>query len=132
MLSRSFIFIYIAHISYLSFLPRFDYAYNMAFNVVLGFCHNILWLIYAIPASRAYLRRLRLQQMTSRPAFNTKVAMLISLTTSAIALELFDFPPWKRVIDAHALWHLATFPIAWVWYDFLVEDSLDTTWREKT
>jgi hypothetical protein len=39
-----------------------------------------------------------------------------------------DFPPWGRVVDAHALWHLATVPIAVMWYDFLVLDALDDGW----
>lgn len=51
------------------------------------------------------------------------------MTTAATALELFDFPPWGRVIDAHSLWHLATVPIALFWYDFLLDDALDEGWR---
>jgi hypothetical protein len=56
---------------------------------------------------------------------------LTILTMAATALELFDFPPWFGVIDAHSLWHLATAPIAVVWYDFILEDSLDPSWREQ-
>lgn len=48
----------------------------------------------------------------------------------ATAFELFDFPPWFLIIDAHSLWHLATAPIAIAWYDFIIEDSLDPSWRE--
>jgi hypothetical protein len=65
-----------------------------------------------------------------RPRFAYKPALLVAMTTAATTLELFDFPPWKRVIDAHALWHLATVPIAVLWYDFVIEDSLDDRWRE--
>ncbi|KAG1819798.1 Per1-like protein [Suillus subaureus] len=91
---------YLTHVTYLSVLPRFDYAYNMAFNLTIGFTHNLL------------------------------VAAFVALTTAATALELFDFPPWGRIIDAHALWHLSTAPIAKFWYDFLIEDSLDDGWRK--
>lgn len=55
--------------------------------------------------------------------------MLVLLTTGAMTFELLDFSPWFRVIDAHALWHLATVPIAALWYEFLIEDSLDDGWR---
>ena len=45
-------------------------------------------------------------------------------------LELFDFPPWWRVVDAHSLWHLATAPLAVLWYDFLINDAIDAGWKE--
>ena len=66
-----------------------------------------------------------------RPRFTTKAAWCVGLTTAATFLELFDFPPWARIIDAHALWHLSTAPLAAGWYVFLVEDSLDPSWREQ-
>jgi len=42
---------YLAHISYLTLLPRFDYTYNMAFNLIVGLAHNALWLVYSLPIS---------------------------------------------------------------------------------
>ncbi|PPQ82382.1 hypothetical protein CVT25_008343 [Psilocybe cyanescens] len=123
--------IYIAHVSYLSLLPRFDYTYNIIFNTTLGLLHNALWAIYSLPASLSILRRFPSQPKSYRPKFVSKAALFVILTTAATALELFDFPPWARVIDAHALWHLATAPIALMWYDFLIEDSLDNSWREQ-
>ncbi|KAH9918343.1 Per1-like protein [Epithele typhae] len=112
---------FLAHISYLSLLPRFDYAYNIAFNLAVGMTHNLLWLGYALPASAPLVRRFPGQARGYRPRHAYKPA----------ALELFDFPPWARAVDAHALWHLATVPIAVYWYDFLVEDALDDGWRVK-
>ncbi|KAG5728992.1 hypothetical protein E4T56_gene17669 [Termitomyces sp. T112] len=120
---------YVTHVSYLSLLPRFDYAYNMAFNLLIGLTHNVLWLIYALPIS--VFQRFPSQPKSYRPNYVYKAAVFVALTTVATALELFDFPPWGRVIDAHALWHLSTAPIAMFWYDFLVEDSLDGNWREQ-
>ena len=58
-----------------------------------------------------------------------KAFVFVLLTTAATALELFDFPPWMFIIDAHALWHLSTVPITKSWYDFLVEDALDDGWK---
>jgi len=55
---------------------------------------------------------------------------LVAVTMLATGLELFDFPPWLRVIDAHALWHLATAPIAIYWYRFLLDDASDPSWRD--
>jgi len=124
------ILLYVIHISYLTLLPRFDYAYNMAFNLTLGITHNMLWMLYSLPAPLSLVRRFPSQPKSYRPHFVTKAAIFVALTTSATALELFDFPPWMRVIDAHALWHLSTAPITFFWYNFLIEDSLDNSWRD--
>lgn len=122
---------YIAHVSYLLLLSRFDYTYNIIFNTVLGLSHNILWAIYSLPTSMSFIRRFPSQPKSYRPKFVSKAAWFVVLTTAATGFELFDFPPWARTIDAHSLWHLATAPIALLWYDFLIEDSHDMSWREQ-
>jgi hypothetical protein len=122
---------FLGHISYLTLLPRFDYTYNMAFNLFVGLLHNFLWLLYSMPSSYSLVRRFPSRPKSYRPAFVTKAAVFVVLTTAATALELFDFPPWGLIIDAHALWHLVTAPIAYYWYSFLLEDSLDPCWREQ-
>ncbi|KAG2139065.1 Per1-like protein [Suillus clintonianus] len=122
---------YVTHVTYLSILPRFDYSYNMAFNLTVGITHNLLWLLYSLPASLPLIRRFPYKPKTYRPPYAYKAAVFVALTTAATALELFDFPPWGRIIDAHALWHLSTAPIAKFWYDFLIQDSLDDGWRES-
>ncbi|KAJ6546817.1 Per1-like protein [Mycena capillaripes] len=124
------ILVYLGHVSYLTLLPRFDYVYNIVFNMVIGLTHNALWLLYSLPASISVLRRFPDRPKSYRPAFVTKAGIFVALTTAASALELFDFPPLLRVIDAHSLWHLATAPIAMLWYDFLIEDARDESWRE--
>lgn len=122
--------VFLAHISYLTLLPRFDYSYNMAFNLALGLLHNALWLVYSFPKSMSLLRRFPSREKSYRPNLANQAALFVALTTAATGLELFDFPPWGRIIDAHALWHLSTAPIAMLWYDFLVQDALDEGWRE--
>lgn len=121
--------VYIGHVTYLSILPRFDYTYNMAFNLTLGLVHNFLWILYTLPSSRSLLPRFPFRPKDYRPAFVNKALVFVLLTTAATALELLDFPPWMFIIDAHALWHLATVPITKLWYDFLVEDALDEGWK---
>jgi hypothetical protein len=124
------ILVYLCHVSYLTLLPRFDYVYNIIFNMVIGLTHNALWLVYSLPASLTVFARYPGRPRSYRPPFVTKAGIFVALTTAATALELFDFPPLLRVIDAHSLWHLATAPIAMLWYDFLVQDSQDESWRE--
>lgn len=103
----------------------------MAFNLIVGLIHNVLWTLYSLPSSVSLLRRFPSRAKAYRPHFVTKAGIFVVLTTAATALELFDFPPWALTIDAHALWHLVTAPIAYYWYNFLVEDSLDLSWRES-
>ncbi|KAI0355087.1 Per1-like protein [Trametes cingulata] len=120
---------FLSHISYLTLLPRFDYTYNMVFNLVIGMAHNLLWLCYSLPSRFSIIRRYAGRPRTYRPPHSNKPALFALLTTAATGLELFDFPPWRRIIDAHSLWHLATAPIAVFWYDFLVADACDEGWR---
>ncbi|KAJ7042026.1 Per1-like protein [Mycena alexandri] len=124
------ILVYLGHVSYLTLLPRFDYVYNIVFNMVIGLAHNALWLLYSLPASIPVLRRFPGRPKSYRPGFVTEAGIFVALTTAATMLELFDFPPFFRVIDAHSLWHLSTAPIAVLWYDFLVQDARDESWRE--
>ena len=102
----------------------------MAFNLAIGLTHNALWAIYAMPTSLSLFPRFRSRPKDYRPRFTSEAAVFVVLTTAATSLELFDFPPWALIIDAHALWHLSTAPITLMWYEFLVKDSLDPSWRE--
>ncbi|KAF9267728.1 Per1-like protein [Marasmius fiardii PR-910] len=122
--------VYIAHVSYLTLLPRFDYTYNVIFNLVIGLTHNALWLVYSLPSSISPLRRFPSRPSSYRPPFVSSAVYLVVFTTAATALELFDFPPVARTIDAHSLWHLCTVLIAIYWYRFLVADARDDSWRE--
>lgn len=125
------VLVYVAHVSYLTLLPRFDYSYNMAFNLILGLIHNAIWLLYSLPSSMSLFPRFPFRDKHYRPAFVSKAAFFVLATTAVTALELFDFPPWGRIIDAHSLWHLATPPIAYFWYHLLIEDSWDAGWKEE-
>ncbi|KAG1799248.1 Per1-like-domain-containing protein [Suillus plorans] len=112
--------VYLAHVTYLSILPQFDYSYNMAFNLTVGFTHNLLWLLYSLPVSLPLIRHFPFKSKTYRPSYASEVAVFVVLTTAATALELFDFPPWGRIIEGSCLF----------WYDFLIKYSLDDGWRE--
>lgn len=119
---------YLANIIYLSSTPRFDYSWNVLFNAVLGAMHNLFWLAFSIK----YIHFLRLPARPTAfmPSYSWKPGALAILTTLATLLELFDFPPLRRVVDAHALWHLATAPITLLWYWFLAEDGVDSGWKK--
>jgi post-GPI attachment to proteins factor 3 len=141
--------LYVGHVSYLSFSPQFDYGYNVLANVIVGLTHNALWVFFSIPHTpfrrfpfpsgpsalltqtdpKHAAGRLRRKIGTgARREWNPAPAYIALLTTLATALEIFDFPPWRRIFDAHSLWHLATVPIVVLWYRFLVQDSRDDGW----
>ncbi|KAJ7063646.1 Per1-like protein [Mycena amicta] len=120
---------YMGHVAYLASLSRFDYHYNIVFNTVIGLAHNALWLLYSLPVSIPVFKRFPGRPKSYRPQFVTTAGVFVALMTAASVLELFDFAPLARVIDAHSLWHLATAPIALGWYTFLIQDARDDSWR---
>ncbi|KAI9103318.1 Per1-like-domain-containing protein [Phlyctochytrium arcticum] len=99
---------YISHVTYLSLWP-FDYGYNMAAGVTIGLLSNAVWGLWI------------LRHWRQRP-YAWKMATVIILIMAAMSLELFDFPPWKWAIDAHALWHAATIPLIPLLYSFMDDD----------
>lgn len=110
---------YVAHISYLTFI-RFDYTYNMAANVVVGLLQNILWTWFSV---RRYNKVGRL--------WAAWPGLIVFWLLFAMGLELFDFPPWWGMVDAHALWHLGTVaPTVW-WYNFLLKDAKEDIQGER-
>jgi len=120
--------LFLAHVTYLSLLPRFDYSYNMSANFIIGLSHNFLWASYSHPSP--FYKRFPSFPNTYRPKCLYTPVLLAAAMLSATMLEIFDFPPWRRVIDAHSLWHLSTVPLALWWYRFLIEDAReDPEWR---
>lgn len=127
-LAALFSLLFLVHVSYLTLLPRFDYGWNMKVNVAVGLAYNSLWMAYSLPYP-PYTRFLGVSN-TYRPRF-VYVPLLLGMSMiAAVSLEIFDFPPWGRVIDAHSLWHLATVPIVLFWYRFLLHDALEASWKE--
>jgi post-GPI attachment to proteins factor 3 len=48
----------------------------------------------------------------------------------AALLELYDFPPIASHFDAHSLWHAATIPLGFLWYQFWERDMKETMTAE--
>ena len=118
--------LFLAHIIYLSVIPKFDYSYNIIANVIVGISHNLLWSSYS--TRRWPFRRFDYQPQSYIPSYGWMPAVISLLTTMATMLELFDFPPWWRIVDAHSLWHLSTVPLLLMWYRFLALDASDPGW----
>jgi hypothetical protein len=98
------ILLYLAHVSYLSFW-RWDYTYNMAASVAAGIVQNVLWSWFSVT-----------QYQSLRKQWAAWPGLIVAWIILAMSLELLDFPPVWRTIDAHSLWHLGTVgPTIW-WY----------------
>lgn len=111
------VLLFVAHVSYLSFWS-WDYTYNMAANVAAGVVQNVLWTYFSI-----------MNYTKTKKTWTAWPGMIVTWLFLAMSLELFDFPPWGGMLDAHSLWHLGTVgPTIW-WYRY--ETPL-TAWRAGT
>ncbi|KAJ3187707.1 hypothetical protein HDU85_006100 [Gaertneriomyces sp. JEL0708] len=95
------------HVAYLS-LWKFDYRYNMMAGVAVGMLGNLCWVGWGL----AEWKR----------GYTWKILLSVILISTAMSLELLDFPPLWGVLDAHALWHAATIPLVKLWYSFVLDD----------
>ncbi|EDX05897.1 GD10418 [Drosophila simulans] len=107
-ITLAFLSYYINYFAYLS-VGRFNYAFNMMVNVATGVIAAVGWFVWC-----HFVR-------TRRPYFR-RILRFYILMALAMSLELLDFPPILWILDAHALWHLATIPLASLYYDFMIED----------
>jgi hypothetical protein len=83
---------------------KINYARNVVLMVGLLVAHTFAWTYAALASPRPH---------------NWMLFVTLSLTYVAGALEMFDFPPVLGSLDAHALWHAATPPLALLFYAFL-------------
>jgi len=118
------------HVIYLSLLPKFDYGYNMTVCLAVGVIHNLLWIAYALAPrviERFACKEVDEPEGSIVPSTGSKqkgkLVLLVICMFAAPALELFDFPPLWRTLDAHALWHLVTVPLTLAWYQWLATDA---------
>ncbi|XP_071108771.1 post-GPI attachment to proteins factor 3-like [Haliotis cracherodii] len=101
---------YAKHIRFLTY-SRFDYGYNMKINLFFGMFNMIGWLIWCGVKYK-------------KQRYVWKCAAVVLGINALLLLEVFDFPPFWWILDAHALWHAGTAPLGWLWYSFIIDDSL--------
>lgn len=108
---------WVGHVLYLTYID-FDYGYNMVIAVALGIGTSLAWIIWTVRFS------------STRP-FAWKVLFAVLGPYIVLPLELLDFPPLFGFLDAHALWHFGTIPMAFMWRVFLLDylryETLDAT-----
>ena len=91
-------------------LVKFDYGLNVMLCVAVGVLQQLMWCTWA-------WRQQHPQKM--------HLFSFVVLINAALSLEILDFAPLAGLLDAHALWHLCTVPLIYVWYRFVLAD---VTW----
>ncbi|KAF6732044.1 Post-GPI attachment to proteins factor 3 [Oryzias melastigma] len=117
MVGALLILIFTSHVSYLTFVS-FDYGYNMAANTAIGMVNLLWWLCWCWQNRRTL-------------PYWWKCGSVVLLLHGLALLELLDFPPLLWILDAHAVWHLSTIPVHFLFYSFLIDDSLYLLNTEK-
>ena len=90
---------------------HFDYGLHVRVCIAAGLAQAALWLLWA--AARAP------RGHAGRPWLLAFVALI----HASMLFEVLDFAPFRAVLDAHAVWHACTVPLAFVWYRFVAEDA---------
>jgi hypothetical protein len=105
--------VWLLWIWYMNFV-LFDYGLNMRVSVGVAAVCNILWLVWAS----------RLGCCSKRHPWAWQAPVAVALLSGLAMLELLDFAPvlWE-LLDAHALWHISTIPLCFLWYGFLRNDA---------
>ncbi|KAH1075481.1 hypothetical protein J1N35_027809 [Gossypium stocksii] len=95
------------HILYLNFY-KLDYGLNMKVCMAMGVAQLLIWGIWA--------------GITSHPS-RWKVWLFVLWGSLVVFLEIYDFPPYKGFIDAHALWHAVSIPLTYFCWSFVQDDA---------
>lgn len=93
---------------------KMDYGWNMQVCVVIGVAQLLIWAIWA--------------GITHHPS-RWKLWFVVITGGLAMLLEIYDFPPYQEVVDAHALWHATTIPLTYVWWSFIRDDAQYRTFQ---
>ncbi|XP_010676806.2 uncharacterized protein LOC104892538 [Beta vulgaris subsp. vulgaris] len=95
------------HILYLNNY-KMDYGWNMQVCVVMAVVQLLTWAIWA--------------GVTHHPS-RWKLWFVVVAGGFAMLLEVYDFPPYEGLVDAHALWHATTIPLTHLWWSFIKDDA---------
>ncbi|GAV64115.1 Per1 domain-containing protein, partial [Cephalotus follicularis] len=95
------------HILFLN-IYKLDYGWNMQVCVIMAVAQLLIWAVWA--------------GVTCHPS-RWKLWVVVLGGGLAMLLEIYDFPPYKGFVDAHALWHATTIPLTGIWWSFIRDDA---------
>lgn len=108
------------HVWYMNFVS-FDYGWNMIFTGTFVILQVVVWISWAV---------IMLLNAGDSPSKAKKVRLAWMIIQFQVCLvgfavfEAFDFPPLFDQLDAHAVWHGLTIPLAVYWYSFREKDAM--------
>lgn len=76
--------------------------------IAMGVAQLLIWGIWA--------------GITSHPS-RWKVWLFVVWGSLVVFLEIYDFPPYKGFVDAHALWHAVNIPLTYFCWSFVQDDA---------
>jgi len=97
------------HIYYLNYI-KFDYQYNVIIAVIQALIATVFWLKW-------------IKENRKEKKHWWKIATGFLILWIASSFELGDFPPVLFLLDAHALWHMATIPLYLLIWSFAIEEA---------
>ncbi|KAG7194858.1 uncharacterized protein KQ657_003962 [Scheffersomyces spartinae] len=127
---------YVFHVA--SLLKQWDYQYNMKFGLTVGITSSLLWTWHTIQTNRIFTKHYPvLNNLIELLPYETKVLTLAHnkirsrlipwiplvcnlIVLGGVLLEVFDWHPLGRLVDAHSCWHLITIFPNFIWYDWIV------------
>jgi hypothetical protein len=89
-------------------LPLSVAAWNMKVCLAMGGLQLGTWAIWGI--------------ISRHPSLLKLLAAVLGVA-GATGLEVFDFPPYFGIFDAHSLWHAATVPLVLLWWSWVKDDA---------
>ncbi|GMH18416.1 hypothetical protein Nepgr_020257 [Nepenthes gracilis] len=95
------------HILYLNFY-NLDYGLNLIVCATMGVAQLLLLAVWA--------------GVTCHPS-RRKLWVVVFGGALPMLLEIYDFPPYRGLVDAHALRHAATIPLTYLWWSFIKDDA---------
>uniref|UniRef100_A0A914D7G3 Post-GPI attachment to proteins factor 3 n=1 Tax=Acrobeloides nanus TaxID=290746 RepID=A0A914D7G3_9BILA len=118
-IGSGFLIFYLYHIY--SLWIKFDYAYNMLCCIVCSLTTSFLYLVWA-----GY----EIYNGQKRKSLAYLVATIV-VGLGSVLFEVFDFPPFFWIIDAHSLFHLATVPTPFLLAKFVETEASYEMRRRK-
>jgi post-GPI attachment to proteins factor 3 len=106
-------------------LRTIGYAQHMPVAIGLAASSSICWICWSLLSYDKNENSLLFRVIPnggSRKCRRSMFYFQIWFIISAM-MEIFDFPPFFRVFDAHSLWHACTVPLGFYWYQFIEDDK---------
>ncbi|RDX76560.1 Post-GPI attachment to proteins factor 3, partial [Mucuna pruriens] len=104
------------HIMYLNSF-KLDYEWNLKVCVLITVAQLATWAIWSGGSNHPSQWKLR---------------FIVLIGSLAMSLEIYDFPPYQGLLDAHALKQAITIPLTCLWWSFIKDDATFLTSNHLT